>query len=235
MCEISVIIPTYNDERTLSKCIESVLCQSLPATEIIIVDDGSTDGTADILKKYEDRESFVVIHQENAGRNQARMRGFKSSSCQYLLFLDSDIVMKQNMLEQLCKALKDNPDASYAYSGFIWGFKKFKSRNFDGQALKKVNYIHTSSLIRRDDFPGFDQAILRFQDWDLWLTMLENSKVGVFVPKILCKAYVDRESLSKWLPKYAYFLPWNLIGWRPERVRNYEESKKIIQNKHKLE
>ncbi len=227
---ISIIIPTYNDAATLGRCLDSVLAQSLQDFEVIVVNDGSNDQTLDVLEEYRDR--VQLINQRNLGRNPARMRGFEVAKGKYLLFLDSDIELRPDMLELSYKALQDNPEASYAYGQFSFGGKFFHSFDFDPELLKEMNYIHTSALIRREHFPGFDPAIKKFQDWDVWLTMLASGYKGTFIREELFRASVDDQALSKWLPAFTYKLPWHLIGWKPERIREYEEAKRIIKEKH---
>ena len=230
---ISIIIPTYNDAPVLGRCLDSVFAQTLQDFEVIVVNDGSTDHTAEVLDPY--RERLTVINQENQGRNPARMNGFAQSQGQFLIFLDSDIVMRPNMLELLHQALIDHPETSFAYSSFRFGGKLFKGFEFDPIKLRQMNYIHTSALIQREDFPGFDPEIMKFQDWDVWLTMLAKGKSGVYVDQILFDASVDKQALSKWMPKMAYKIPWHWIGWKPEVIREYECAKKIIQKKHGLD
>ena len=229
---ISIIIPTYNDAPFLARCLDSVFAQTINDFEVIVVNDGSTDNTLDILQSYHDR--ITVIDQANQGRNPARTRGFKESQGDFLIFLDSDIKMRSDMLELLYQALVQNPGASYAYSSFRFGGKLFKGFPFDPERLRQLNYIHTSALIRGEDFPGFDPVIKKFQDWDVWLTMLGQGKCGVFVDQVLFHAAVDQQALSKWMPKIAYNIPWKLIGWKPKRIKQYEEAKEIINNKHNL-
>jgi glycosyltransferase involved in cell wall biosynthesis len=235
MNKISVIIPTYQHAHTIERCVDSVLNQSRKADEIIIVDDGSTDGSAEILKKFD--SSIKVVGQSNQGAPKARNNGFKLSSGSMVLFCDADVIMQEGMLKSLELALESDSDAGYSYSGFLWGWKKFRSYPFSKERLKKMNFVHTSALIRRDAFPGFDEVLKRFQDWDLWLTILEGGKRGVFVNEILYQVLKDDEKsrISKWLPSPLVRFPWKLFGWSPKVVQSYNNAKEIIINKHGLD
>lgn len=231
---ISIIIPTYQHASTLVRCLNSVLAQTRMPDEIIVVNDGSTDATKSVLRAYQDR--VQIIHQTNQGAPAARNNGFRHSIGTLVLFCDADLVMRPEMLNELEQALLRHPDAAYAYSGFQWGWKSFTSYPFDVQRLKQMNYIHTSALIRREAFPGFDESLKRFQDWDLWLTMLEREQKGIHVDKQLYQIVQEHRlvGMSSWFPSFLIRFPWKWIGWKPVRVKTYEDAKKIIVQKHHL-
>ncbi|OGL61765.1 hypothetical protein A3C09_01935 [Candidatus Uhrbacteria bacterium RIFCSPHIGHO2_02_FULL_47_44] len=231
---ISLIIPTYQHASTLVRCLDSIFAQTRKPDEVIVVDDGSTDNTQEVLKSYRDRVQVVV--QANQGAPRARNHGFEKSIGSLVMFCDADVEMRPEMLAELERALETHSDASYAYSGFEWGWKAFTSFPFDAVRLKQMNFIHTSTLIRREKFPMFDTSLKRFQDWDLWLTMLEHGSKGTFVDKnLFLVIQEDRpERMSNWLPSLIIRFPWKHIGWMPKRVRKYQEAKKIILEKHHI-
>lgn len=227
---ISIIIPVYNHQKELEKCLKSIEKQTYKDYEIIIVDDGSSPGINKI-KLLDTRYSLLVTSHK--GANAARNYGYGKSSGNYLLFCDADIEMRPDMLEKMSNALEIHPDAAYAYSSYKYGFKTFKLMNFDSDRLKKMNYIHTTSLIRREAFSCFDESIKRFQDWDLWLTMLEHGNRGVWVPEILFKINTKGGTMSRWLPKGTYSIS-KKLGIKLNRVEEYEKAKEIVLKKHKL-
>ncbi|MBI4598572.1 glycosyltransferase family 2 protein [Candidatus Uhrbacteria bacterium] len=231
---VSVIIPTYQHARTIARCLDSVLAQTLPADEVIVVNDGSTDGVHAALHPYDGR--IVLIDQENQGSNPARNRGFAASRGDRVVFCDADVIMRPDMLERLSAALDADAKAGYAYCGFRFGWKRFPSFAFDGSLLKRMNYIHTTAMIRREAFPGFDVAIRRFQDWDLWLTMLARGWHGTFVGEELFRVMIASKSRigSQWRPSALYQVPWNLLRWRPLSVEKYEAARAVIARKHGL-
>lgn len=231
---ISVVIPTYQHAASLPKCLDSVFAQTYQPLEVIVVDDGSTDDTQVVLERYAGR--IISIKQENAGANPARNRGLREAKGDYVIFCDADVTMSPGMLERMYGALTQHPEASYAYSGFWFGWKHFKGIPFSADGLKRTNFVHTSSLVRKTDFPGFDDAIKRLQDWDVWLTMLEHGKIGVLVPETLFSVGIDGASRigSSWLPAFVYRLPWHALGWKPLRVQKYEAAREIIKSKHHL-
>jgi hypothetical protein len=147
-----------------------------------------------------------------------------------LFFCDADAVLKPRALEKMLYTLESNPTASYCYSSFLWGRKTFKLWPFDPEKLKEMPYIHSMSLIRREHFPesGWDESIKKLQDWDLWLTMLENGYYGVYIDEVLFKVKPGG-TISSWLPAFAYkyfkFLP---------AVKKYNRAVKIIKEKHNL-
>lgn len=234
MSRISVIIPTYQHAATLARALDSVFAQTRKPHEVIVVDDGSSDSTVDVLAPYQDRITYV--HQQNQGAPVARNRGFQLSTGELVIFWDADVVAEPTLLESLESALEEDPEASWAYSSFWWGRRLFQGRSFSADALRSQNYIHTSALIRRDAFPGFDESLKRFQDWDLWLTMSEQGKVGVFIDEPLYHVLVesDRPSYSRWLPKFFYRLPWKWLHWSPPSIRGYEAAHEVIVRKHQL-
>lgn len=231
---ISVIIPTYNHASSLRQTIESVLAQDGVELELIVIDDGSTGHeTGMILNDYRDLPNVTAYRQENAGRNPARNKGFEFAKGDYLLFLDADADLDRDALSKLKHAL-DTSDASFAYGDFRYGFKKFNTGTFDAERLRKQNYIHTSALIRRSAFPRFDEQIKRFQDWDLWLTIVNQGGKGVYVPGELMRFSTQEKGISSWLPKAWYHAPWKWLPWIAPRVRAYEEAKQVIRRKHRL-
>jgi glycosyltransferase involved in cell wall biosynthesis len=232
MPKISVIIPTYEHGDTIETCLLSLFDQTFKDFEIIVVNDGSTDNTAEILEKYKDR--VKIINQENRGAPSARNGGFRESTGQFVIFCDADTKTKPEMLAKMMEALENNPEASYAYSSFNWGWKAFNLHEFDGEALKKMNYITSTTLIRRERFPGWDENLKKFQDWDLWLQMLEQKHVGVWVPEFLFTVKPRKTGISRWLPSFVYKIPWKRLGWMPKEVKKYNEALKIIKEKHHL-
>ena len=112
MVKVSVIIPVYNVEPYLKQCMDSVVGQTLKDIEIICVDDGSTDGSLDILREYAAEDNRIqIIEQKNAGAGAARNNGMRHATGKYLSFLDSDDFFEPRMLEKAYDlAEKDQAD-----------------------------------------------------------------------------------------------------------------------------
>lgn len=103
--KISIIVPVYNAARYLPQTIESLLCQTYKNIELILVDDGSTDDSLAICKRYESDSRVVVIHQENGGVSCARNTGIANSIGEYIGFVDADDVVHPRMFEYLHNAI----------------------------------------------------------------------------------------------------------------------------------
>lgn len=220
MPKISVIIPFYKYLNKLLTTLASLALQTYKDFEVIVVDDGNEP-------PLESLSNVQIIRQAHAGSAVARNTGAREAKGEYLLFLDADIVMKSEMLQKMLNALQNHPEAAYTYSQFKFGWKTFKLWPFDGEKLRQMPYIHTTSLMRKNDFPGFDPAIKRLQDWDLWLTMLEKGKRGTFIPEILFTVKTGG-SISTWLPSFLYRFSW--LPW----VKKYNTAVAIIKQKHHL-
>jgi glycosyltransferase involved in cell wall biosynthesis len=260
--DIAVVIPCYNHANVLRRTIEALQKQTLLPREIVLVDDGSVDNPRHIFVSAlpplssrtqrsgdpgsvptgipdhvrDDRGcawSFVRF-ETNRGAPAARNEGARRTTAPLLLFLDADAELVPDALETMRKALEDHPDAAFAYSDFFWGHRRFRARPFDVAALQRSNYIHTSSLLRRDAFSGFDETLTKFQDWDLWLTMTEQGKKGVWIDRALYRIEPREHGLSRWLPRFAYQIPWERLGFIPKDIRRYRDAETIIRRKHRL-
>lgn len=231
---ISIVIPVYNHDLQLFDSLKSLKAQTYKNIEIIVVDNGSNDHWEEMVEKSKTELHLPIkaCTEPKKGANWARNRGLRELSPEsaYVIFWDADTIAKPQMLSKMKTALDNHPEAGYAYSQFYFGWKKMKSQSFNAEELKKNNYIDTTSLIRRRDFLNFDPQIQRFQDWDLWLTLLENKKTGIFIPEILYRKTVGRRrGISHWLPSFFFHLP-----FKTKAVEEYEKDKKIILDKHHL-
>lgn len=122
---VSVIVPVYNVEQYIEKCVDSLISQTLPNIEIILVDDGSTDKSAEISDAYAKEHSNIkVIHKENGGLGSARNAGMKVANGKYIGFVDSDDYVSERMYKTLLDLVVDN-DADCAYCEFtrFWNNK----------------------------------------------------------------------------------------------------------------
>ncbi len=232
---ISIIIPIYNQAAKLVKTLESLKNQSLLNFEIILVNDGSNDNPdqvfANFSKTAKIKGDLLYYCQENKGAPAARNFGFSQSKGDYIFFCDADSVLKENALEILYDTLMFNPKASFSYSAFRWGKKNFRPGRFSYERLKKEPYIHTMSLIKREDYLKFkwDESIRKFQDWDLYLSMAKEDKFGVYIDEVLF-TITPGGHISYWLPSFAYkYLPFLGV------VKKYNKAKEIIYKKHDLD
>ncbi len=241
MSAIDIVIPVYNQSDRIVDCLKSLKKQTFQDFRIFIIDDGSTDGLKDKLelwlraenlnaKSYKNEISTKtkIIKIDHGGAPRARNSGAQLCSSEYILFCDADLILHKNFLKTSLNTLTTNKNISYCFTSFKFGWKKFKLWEFNEQKLKEMPYIHTTSLIRRTDFPGFDENIKRLQDWDLWLTMLEQGKKGIWIPKYLFTVHPGG-TMSKWMPKIfvRYFK-------RNKKVHSYLDAVEIVKKKHQL-
>jgi glycosyltransferase involved in cell wall biosynthesis len=190
---ISVIIPVFQSSRTIVQCLDSVFGQRDVEFEVLVVDDGSTDDIQSLLLPYRSRIGLYL--REHQGACSARNFGAKQAAGEYLYFCDSDIVLEPDALAKFKKALVDHPEAAYAYCPFRFDSRFMRGIPFSATWLKRMNYISTMSLVRTKDFLGFDESLGRFQDWDMWLSMLEVGKRGILVPDPLFRT-LPRKGIS---------------------------------------
>lgn len=225
---ISVVIPVFNRPEIFSQSLASALAQDYPYLEVIVVDDGSEPAII-----VPDLPRVKLIRQTNQGAPAARNHGAAGAYGDLIIFWDADLLAPPNFLSKLYEALEINPEASYAYSDLYFGWKKMIAGEFDAERLCQGNYIATAALIRKPDFPGFDEALSKFQDWDLWLTMLEQGKTGVYVPDLAYKI-VGGGTMSTWLPRLVYAAPFKYLPGIYGRVKQYELAKQRVEQKHQL-
>lgn len=104
---VSVIVPVYNVEKYLERCINSIIQQSYNNLEIILIDDGSTDASGKICDEYKEKDDrIIVIHKENGGLSDARNAGIKIFTGEYVTFIDSDDYVSKNMVSNMLDILE---------------------------------------------------------------------------------------------------------------------------------
>ena len=134
----------------------------------------------------------IIINDDLGSAPKKRNDGFRKSKQPFVFFCDNDILLPKNHLKNLLNVLIKNPDVAYTYSGYfgivmdannhpIKQNYLIQTMPFNAERLKKGNYISTMSLIRREAFPMFDENLKRYQDWDMYLTMLESKSKGMAV------------------------------------------------------
>jgi len=196
MPTISVIVPAYNAARTILKTIESVQQQSFPDFELIVIDDGSTDQTLELLTTVKDPR-IKLFSYENGGVSVARNRGISHATGEFIAFLDTDDLWTQDKLELQLAALRQHVIAGVAYS---WTYSmdeqgKFcyadKPLFFEGNVYANLlvwNFLVSGSnpLIRRQALESvgkFDPTLTHGEDWELYLRLAANWPF-VVVPKL---------------------------------------------------
>jgi glycosyltransferase involved in cell wall biosynthesis len=217
---ISVVIPAYNLRSAISGALESVLRQTDPADEIIVIDDGSTDNTASLAEAIS-RENPVAkirtLRRSRAGPGAARNAGIQAATNEWIAFLDGDDEWDIEKLAAVRVAMREELDATMiahdchvvALDGTIG--EAALHRGFDAKRplfpqLYRLNFLATSAVVVRRkallDAGGFDASMPVAQDFDLWLKLARSGRL-VFIPKPLTR-YIERPgSLSRKIAERA--------------------------------
>jgi glycosyltransferase involved in cell wall biosynthesis len=203
---ISVVIPTYNRKELLSRAVDSALRQEGVDLEILIVDDGSTDGTREVWAASSDSR-IRLIPEEHHGACHARNRGMEEARGDYIAFLDSDDSWQPGKLrKQLDYLEKTQADAVFcAFRHWQPDGSSVRIPGPDlapGRIVKKqllsTNLISTQTILGRADClrrVGFDERFPRMQDWDFALRLTESCQV-YYDNQVLADVYLQRDSIS---------------------------------------
>ena len=202
MPKVSVIVPIYNVEKYLEKCINSLLSQTLEDIQIILVNDGSKDNSGNIAKEYEqnNKERVIYVEKENGGLSDARNYGLKYATGDFIAFLDSDDYIEKNAYEEMYnKAIEENAD--YVECDFIWEFpnkirvdKQYPYKN-KKEMLSFVRVVAWNKLIKRqlitDNNLEFPKG-LRYEDVEFTYKLIPFINKFTYVDKPFIH-YVQRE------------------------------------------
>lgn len=193
--EISVVIPTYNRHAMLREALASVAAQRGASFEMIVVDDGSTDGTWHDLFRYNlsaERDNICAVRTERRGPAAARNRGIEIARGALIAFLDSDDLWMPEKLARQSLFMRDNPGCAISQTGETWlrGGRRVnpgeRHRKRAGDvfidALRTCLISPSAAILRRellDQVGGFDEDMVACEDYDLWLRILTRHEVGL--------------------------------------------------------
>jgi glycosyltransferase involved in cell wall biosynthesis len=195
---VSVIMPVYNRVNIVKKAIDSVLNQSYSNIELIIVDDGSVDGTVKVLEEIKDEKIILIKNKENQGQGKSRNIAIKVSKGEYITYLDSDDIWDENFILAMMGGFLKLKDADLIYSGqrMFEDNSIFAVRfaSFNKSLLRNKNYIGINTIIHSSkifkDIEIFDESLKRCEDWDLLARISAKFKI-YSIPMILSNCYED--------------------------------------------
>lgn len=205
---VSIIIPTFNRVELLRAALDSVAAQTFSDYEVLVIDDGSTDGTREYIASRPEPARIRYLYQQNQGVAEARNHGLRVVHSPYVAFLDSDDLWAPEFLERTMGLLRQEPDLALVYT-------RFTSMGADGRVLSRHNkepfggdvtprlfastFIHTSAVVARShvirDAGGFDGRLSHNEDYDLWLRLSLRHRFGL-IPEPLCVRRCHPNSLA---------------------------------------
>lgn len=215
--KVTVVITTYNRSNYLKFAIDSVLNQTYDNFELIIVDDGSTDDTKQVVESYKD-ERIIYHYQKNAGQNLARNKGMELAKGKYIAHLDSDDIWMPDKLEKQVKILERYPDIGLVYCGTVLIDEnnnitgKQPLITYSGNVIKQLimtNFLYNGScpLFRKNCLEKagyFDKTFKRMTDWDFYLQMAIHYKFHG-INEYLLKYRIHNETMSKDFKSYETY------------------------------
>jgi glycosyltransferase involved in cell wall biosynthesis len=208
--KISVIIPSFNREKYILETLESVYAQSYTDYEVIVVDDGSTDGSKKLLAPLIKERGIRLLEQENAGVSAARNRGVEMAKGALIAFLDSDDIFQPQKLEKQSALLDKNPQLGFVHSNFskfddsgqelgLRDMSRFRG-NVYPWILQEWSYLMALPTLLMpkkifDELGGFDENIHWGEDIDLYFRVAKKYEIDM-LPEVLCKVRVHPGSAS---------------------------------------
>src|SRR5215469_5159683 len=235
---VSAVIPVYNNGPYIAAALKSVVDQTTPATEIIVVDDGSTDDTAAALRPYRDQIRYV--YQTNRGEPSARNQGIREATSTYIAFLDGDDLWLPNKLELQTEYLQRHPECALVYSdmstfdeqGIIdasvrkrFGMSFQSGRIF--QTLFKRALFGSGTVVFRKDCVEkvgyFDESLLVGSDYEMWLRIARNFDVGFIDQPLLMYRHHASMSTRGIGRKMCNGVPWE-VAVLNKILRQYPEA-----------
>jgi Glycosyltransferases involved in cell wall biogenesis len=188
---VSIIVPCYNQAQYLPETLDSVLSQTYPNWECIIVNDGSPDNTEEIAKKYCNRDSrFKSVYKENGGLSSARNVGIKVSSGEFILPLDSDDLISSVYLEKAVEQFQKFPETKLVYCRAYKFGKVSGEWNLPPYCFVNLlfgNMIFCSAFYRKNDYyktNGYNEELkYGYEDWDFWISLLDKLDSVYVIPE----------------------------------------------------
>jgi glycosyltransferase involved in cell wall biosynthesis len=186
--QVAVIIPCYEADETLVEAVASVEPE---ATEVVIVDDGSTEANSRTVLREMESKGIQVVRQEHSGLSAARMAGLAATTSPYVFPLDSDDILEPGALAELANALDEHPSAAAAWGDLqTFGLTNYRIPSvpaLDPWFITYATLLPTSSLFRRDALNAVGGWQLQdpYEDWDLWMALAERGFRGVYVPRVV--------------------------------------------------
>ena len=260
MCKISVIIPVYNVENYLKKCLDSVCNQTLTDIEIICINDGSTDNSLKILNEYEIKDERIkVISKENGGQATARNLGIKEAQGEYVSFVDSDDFIEPTMLEKLYTKSKNNDldivmckiatydNQTHEIKDNVWYYMLGVFRDFEKDifthkdtkeftcniAVTPYNKIYKTSLLK-DNNILFPEGLI-FEDEKFFFDVYLRAQKVSIIDEFLYYYRVNRKGSTVNISKendYSDIIPISkLIRQTFKETGNYEDYKILLANR----
>jgi len=238
---VSIIIPTYNYARYLRHAIDSALNQSYSNIEVIVVDDGSTDDTQQLLAEYGEKIRNVL--QVNQGASAARNRGIREACGEYIAFLDADDTYRKDNITEKVNFLREHRQYAWCYSNWAWvdadgvvyrlgsdhvhtlahlkADGDVLSLTLQGYELQTNMFLFSRAVI--ESVGGFDERMAVLEDHDLFIRASAEFPLG-YIDKILCDIFQHPGSLGKGSTKQTgYFCRWllnrKLAKMFPEQIR----------------
>ena len=245
---ISAIIPTFNRAHLLPRAVDSILSQTLPPHSVILVDDGSTDGTEKLIKK--NYPEIKYLKQDNLGVSAARNAGITATSCEWLAFLDSDDEWLPEKLARQMEVLNLAPAMKICHSDEIWirNGKRVnplkKHSKSGGWMFKKALPIccisPSSAMIHRSVFDNvglFEESLPACEDYDLWLRVTSSYPVLYISEKLVVKHGGHQNQLSEkyWgMDRFRIQALENIILSGNLSDENLNDAKQMLQEKTKI-
>ena len=240
MIEFSVVIPVYNRISLIRRALESVLNQSYPASQVVVVDDGSTDGTSDMLQL--EYPQVTVIRQEHRGVSAARNKGIIYCRSDWVAFLDSDDEWHLEKLKKQALWLSENAGYQVCHCDEIWirnGVRvnpKVKHAKSGGwiflYCLPLCVVSPSAVVINRKVFQevgDFDESLPVCEDYDLWLRITPNFPVGFVSEQLVVKYGGHIDQLSKAYPAMDRYRIASLIKLLESNQLRFEYQNKVIE------
>lgn len=240
----SIVIPLYNKEQYIERCLDSILAQSYKNFEIIIVDDGSTDGGIELVRAKYNLVNMTILVQQNSGVSKARNAGVAIAKSKWVAFLDADDYWQSGFLSEVINTIKIYPDISLCSSGYQFLSKnhcKKAKLHVSGETDYRVidNYFLSSCkgdlpitassvVVNKTDFlsiGGFPEGWTMGEDIYLWMKMAINFKLAICMKVLVTYDHTDENSATKInpvlevLPHVNALEAWLYSDAIPERLK----------------
>lgn len=217
--KVSIVLPTYNGSKFIRQSIDACLNQTYNNIELIIINDGSSDGTPGIIRTYKDNRIKYLSHEKNKGLPSALNTGFERATGDYLTWISDDNIFLPEAIEKMVNCLNQNKSIDFVYADYLIYYKETGKKESqvlpDNLNLTKVNSVGCCFMYTRrvyDNIGGYNPKFVLLEDYDYWIRICARYN-SMHYPQVLC-IYTDHPGTLTSTRTYEISLFENILKFK---------------------